>query len=164
MRTCLEIDEKKTVALMKDAAERQIQEAVTKTKKQQWVSFWHLLTTESYDHTWRFDLAFFRFVWWWFLILFVLQCANCGKEAMFYCCWNTSYCDLRCQHNHWWKHVSQCTQSTSLVAAGARQAADLNAPKYRQNPTFVADSEDNRSEPAVSKVCWFHFDPHSFFS
>lgn len=26
-------------------------------------------------------------------------CANCGKEAIFYCCWNTSYCDYPCQVN-----------------------------------------------------------------
>lgn len=24
-------------------------------------------------------------------------CANCGKEALFFCCWNTSYCDYPCQ-------------------------------------------------------------------
>lgn len=24
-------------------------------------------------------------------------CAHCGKEALFYCCWNTSYCDYDCQ-------------------------------------------------------------------
>uniref|UniRef100_A0A8B9RFK4 Protein kinase C binding protein 1, like n=1 Tax=Astyanax mexicanus TaxID=7994 RepID=A0A8B9RFK4_ASTMX len=24
-------------------------------------------------------------------------CANCKKEAIFYCCWNTSYCDYPCQ-------------------------------------------------------------------
>jgi hypothetical protein len=24
-------------------------------------------------------------------------CTNCGKEALFYCCWNTSYCDYPCQ-------------------------------------------------------------------
>lgn len=24
-------------------------------------------------------------------------CAFCKKEAMFYCCWNTSYCDHQCQ-------------------------------------------------------------------
>lgn len=24
-------------------------------------------------------------------------CAQCGKEAIFYCCWNTSYCDYPCQ-------------------------------------------------------------------
>jgi hypothetical protein len=24
-------------------------------------------------------------------------CAYCNKEALFYCCWNTSYCDYPCQ-------------------------------------------------------------------
>jgi hypothetical protein len=24
-------------------------------------------------------------------------CVNCQKEAIFYCCWNTSYCDYPCQ-------------------------------------------------------------------
>lgn len=28
-------------------------------------------------------------------------CINCGKEAQFYCCWNTSYCDYPCQQQHW---------------------------------------------------------------
>ncbi|KAL6094131.1 hypothetical protein STEG23_003469 [Scotinomys teguina] len=27
-------------------------------------------------------------------------CANCQKEAIFYCCWNTSYCDYPCQQAH----------------------------------------------------------------
>lgn len=30
-----------------------------------------------------------------------LWCANCGKEALFYCCWNTSYCNHTCQKRHW---------------------------------------------------------------
>lgn len=28
-------------------------------------------------------------------------CANCLKEAQFYCCWNTSYCNHICQRKHW---------------------------------------------------------------
>lgn len=28
-------------------------------------------------------------------------CANCFKEAEFYCCWNTSYCNESCQRKHW---------------------------------------------------------------
>ena len=35
-------------------------------------------------------------------------CANCGKEAIFYCCWNTSYCDYPCQVNY---------ESTNLKSA-----------------------------------------------
>jgi len=38
-------------------------------------------------------------------------CANCGKEAIFYCCWNTSYCDYPCQQSHWPTHMSSCAQS-----------------------------------------------------
>lgn len=28
-------------------------------------------------------------------------CAMCLKEAQFYCCWNTSYCNHVCQRKHW---------------------------------------------------------------
>ncbi|ELT95529.1 hypothetical protein CAPTEDRAFT_219104 [Capitella teleta] len=38
-------------------------------------------------------------------------CANCEKEAVFYCCWNTSYCDYPCQEAHWPQHMDSCTQS-----------------------------------------------------
>ncbi|KAJ8980077.1 hypothetical protein NQ317_009433 [Molorchus minor] len=38
-------------------------------------------------------------------------CANCSKEAQFYCCWNTSYCDYPCQQKHWPQHVGKCTQN-----------------------------------------------------
>lgn len=38
-------------------------------------------------------------------------CSNCGKEALFYCCWNTSYCDYPCQQAHWPQHVVTCSQS-----------------------------------------------------
>ena len=40
-------------------------------------------------------------------------CANCGKEAIFYCCWNTSYCDYPCQQSHWPVHMSTCAQNNS---------------------------------------------------
>uniref|UniRef100_A0A3P9JIB4 Zinc finger, MYND-type containing 8 n=1 Tax=Oryzias latipes TaxID=8090 RepID=A0A3P9JIB4_ORYLA len=40
-------------------------------------------------------------------------CANCRKEAIFYCCWNTSYCDYPCQQAHWPEHMKSCTQSTA---------------------------------------------------
>lgn len=40
-------------------------------------------------------------------------CANCWKEAVFYCCWNTSYCDYPCQQAHWPKHMATCTQASN---------------------------------------------------
>ena len=44
-------------------------------------------------------------------------CANCGKEAMFYCCWNTSYCDYPCQQIHWPKHMGVCSQARDKSSA-----------------------------------------------
>lgn len=40
-------------------------------------------------------------------------CANCGKEAVFYCCWNTSYCDYPCQQGHWPVHMASCSQGSA---------------------------------------------------
>ncbi|XP_066256352.1 uncharacterized protein Zmynd8 isoform X6 [Euwallacea similis] len=40
-------------------------------------------------------------------------CANCSKEAQFYCCWNTSYCDYPCQQKHWSTHMGKCAQSVN---------------------------------------------------
>ncbi|XP_063914614.1 MYND-type zinc finger-containing chromatin reader ZMYND8 isoform X2 [Zophobas morio] len=66
-------------------------------------------------------------------------CANCSKEAQFYCCWNTSYCDYPCQQKHWPKHMSKCTQtsgqnqSTSSPVRPAGQQLVLTptaAPKF----------------------------------
>merc|ERR1711892_1343446 len=49
-------------------------------------------------------------------------CANCTKEAIFYCCWNTSYCDYPCQQAHWPSHMSTCSQaSNDDDASGATQ-------------------------------------------
>ncbi|XP_025096070.1 zinc finger MYND domain-containing protein 11-like isoform X1 [Pomacea canaliculata] len=36
-------------------------------------------------------------------------CYNCEEEAMYHCCWNTSYCSVRCQQEHWHKeHKRVC--------------------------------------------------------
>ncbi|ODN05111.1 Protein kinase C-binding protein 1 [Orchesella cincta] len=40
-------------------------------------------------------------------------CANCGREALFYCCWNTSYCGYPCQEEHWPTHMTSCSQSSA---------------------------------------------------
>lgn len=49
-------------------------------------------------------------------------CANCGKEAIFYCCWNTSYCNYPCQQAHWPKHMHNCTQSPEGSQSNDQQA------------------------------------------
>ncbi|XP_071944127.1 zinc finger MYND domain-containing protein 11-like [Antedon mediterranea] len=36
-------------------------------------------------------------------------CINCEQEAMYHCCWNTSYCSINCQQGHWHKeHKKLC--------------------------------------------------------
>ncbi|CAF0964417.1 unnamed protein product [Brachionus calyciflorus] len=40
-------------------------------------------------------------------------CINCGKEAVYYCCKNTSYCNETCQHQHWSKHFKTCLRINS---------------------------------------------------
>merc|ERR1712183_693297 len=57
-------------------------------------------------------------------------CANCGKEAIFYCCWNTSYCDYPCQQSHWPTHMSTCAQNQSNdddTSSGAESSAHSTA-------------------------------------
>ncbi|CAH1788122.1 unnamed protein product [Owenia fusiformis] len=36
-------------------------------------------------------------------------CYLCESEATYHCCWNTSYCSTKCQHDHWQKeHKRVC--------------------------------------------------------
>ena len=46
-------------------------------------------------------------------------CSNCGREAQFYCCWNTSYCDYPCQQMHWSRHSATCAQTRPTIASAS---------------------------------------------
>uniref|UniRef100_A0A673CFV3 Protein kinase C-binding protein 1-like n=1 Tax=Sphaeramia orbicularis TaxID=375764 RepID=A0A673CFV3_9TELE len=65
-------------------------------------------------------------------------CANCRKEAIFYCCWNTSYCDYPCQQAHWPEHMKSCTQSVQikLEALGERRPPPrlISGPPHPRSP------------------------------
>ena len=68
-------------------------------------------------------------------------CAMCSKEAIFYCCWNTSYCDYPCQQAHWPTHMSTCAQNGGEGAdseAGAGDAAPADNNQLPQH--FLAGS------------------------
>ncbi|KAK1157772.1 protein kinase C-binding protein 1-like isoform X1 [Acipenser oxyrinchus oxyrinchus] len=54
-------------------------------------------------------------------------CANCKKEAIFYCCWNTSYCDYPCQQAHWPEHMKSCTQSATASQQEAETETNTGA-------------------------------------
>jgi hypothetical protein len=58
-------------------------------------------------------------------------CANCLEEAGFYCCFNTSYCSLNCQQNHWPSHIHSCQNSNKLEArngSGSTQRSNSEPP------------------------------------
>ena len=55
-------------------------------------------------------------------------CANCSKEAIFYCCWNTSYCDYPCQQAHWPAHMSSCSQVGSEENSGEAKSPEHQRP------------------------------------
>uniref|UniRef100_A0A8C6L9C1 Zinc finger MYND-type containing 8 n=1 Tax=Nothobranchius furzeri TaxID=105023 RepID=A0A8C6L9C1_NOTFU len=90
-------------------------------------------------------------------------CANCRKEAIFYCCWNTSYCDYPCQQAHWPEHMKSCTQSATAPQQEpeAEPAADLPNNKgqgqtvggpnpLREAPVSASSDKDCESEKSIT--------------
>ena len=65
-------------------------------------------------------------------------CAHCGKEAIFYCCWNTSYCDYPCQQAHWPSHMNTCAQNTG-GGGGRAGAAASSSIAAEEDAGLVAD-------------------------
>ncbi|KAF8797288.1 Zinc finger MYND domain-containing protein 11 [Argiope bruennichi] len=42
-------------------------------------------------------------------------CYNCENEAIYHCCWNTSYCSVECQQVHWHKeHKRTCRRKREI--------------------------------------------------
>ncbi|XP_004430359.1 PREDICTED: protein kinase C-binding protein 1 isoform X18 [Ceratotherium simum simum] len=74
-------------------------------------------------------------------------CANCKKEAIFYCCWNTSYCDYPCQQAHWPEHMKSCTQS----ATAPQQEADAEVNTETLNkPSQGSSSSTQAAAPETA--------------
>ncbi|RWS07351.1 zinc finger MYND domain-containing protein 11-like protein [Dinothrombium tinctorium] len=68
----------------------QHKQEISSIKRKQWVS-------ESQNYSAHSATFFF------------IQCANCEKEAIYFCCWNTSYCSLECQQHDWHaEHKRNC--------------------------------------------------------
>uniref|UniRef100_A0A8R1HRZ3 MYND-type domain-containing protein n=1 Tax=Caenorhabditis japonica TaxID=281687 RepID=A0A8R1HRZ3_CAEJA len=40
-------------------------------------------------------------------------CCQCENEAIYHCCWNTAYCSVECQQNHWQNHRRICRRRKS---------------------------------------------------
>ncbi|KAM5304266.1 MYND-type zinc finger-containing chromatin reader ZMYND8 isoform 13-T16 [Glossophaga mutica] len=77
-------------------------------------------------------------------------CANCKKEAIFYCCWNTSYCDYPCQQAHWPEHMKSCTQS----ATAPQQEADteVNTETLNKSSSQGTSSSTQATPPETAST------------
>ncbi|XP_015425842.1 PREDICTED: protein kinase C-binding protein 1 isoform X18 [Myotis davidii] len=71
-------------------------------------------------------------------------CASCKKEAIFYCCWNTSYCDYPCQQAHWPEHMKSCTQS----ATAPQPEADSESNAETLNKSSQGSSSSTQAAPS----------------
>ncbi|XP_021928207.1 uncharacterized protein LOC110833911 isoform X4 [Zootermopsis nevadensis] len=77
-------------------------------------------------------------------------CTNCGKEALFYCCWNTSYCDYPCQQRHWPQHMSTCAQNTQQGGEGNVREGDIQ----QNNPHTSGGSSNNKPSASQQQQPW----------
>uniref|UniRef100_A0A8C4WQ15 Protein kinase C-binding protein 1-like n=1 Tax=Eptatretus burgeri TaxID=7764 RepID=A0A8C4WQ15_EPTBU len=67
-------------------------------------------------------------------------CAYCRGEAIFYCCWNTSYCDYPCQQAHWPEHMKTCTQSATTHTEVETAATD----EVAESETTIEESKEQQ--------------------
>ncbi|TMW50068.1 hypothetical protein DOY81_004878 [Sarcophaga bullata] len=67
-------------------------------------------------------------------------CANCFREANFYCCWNTSYCDYPCQQLHWSRHALTCAQTRPNVNEAASVSTSTTATQSERHHTNKSSS------------------------
>lgn len=85
----------------------------------------------------------------------IIKCSNCGKEAFYYCCWNTSYCDQVCQSQHWVKHYKTCSRITHEQSESSNESNGNNHEysndysilkrKKSDNPNSNKDQEQLRT-------------------
>ncbi|TSY83932.1 Protein kinase C-binding protein 1 [Bagarius yarrelli] len=79
-------------------------------------------------------------------------CANCKKEAIFYCCWNTSYCDYPCQQAHWPEHMKSCTQSATSQQEPDTEPNTDSMSKVSGHPNTGQDSpRETTGAPVTDK-------------
>ncbi|XP_046578558.1 protein kinase C-binding protein 1-like [Haliotis rubra] len=80
-------------------------------------------------------------------------CAQCGKEAIYYCCWNTSYCTYECQQSDWPEHMPSCMQT--LAASQEQEKAEPSKPSSNASNTGAKeDSNKKGSPPAKQSTEW----------
>lgn len=66
-------------------------------------------------------------------------CAMCGREALFYCCWNTAYCDYPCQQSHWPMHMRTCAQKPSFTTIVT--SSTINSNQQQVMPRLMINTQ-----------------------
>ena len=79
-------------------------------------------------------------------------CANCTKEAIFYCCWNTSYCDYPCQQAHWPSHMSSCSQVGNEEGEGNSENSNRSPEQQRTPSSPSKKMKQSLSEQMVTSM------------
>uniref|UniRef100_A0A182N674 Protein kinase C-binding protein 1 n=1 Tax=Anopheles dirus TaxID=7168 RepID=A0A182N674_9DIPT len=88
-------------------------------------------------------------------------CKKCYKEASFYCCWNTLYCDVRCQERDWPAHKPNCKQqqaagvseqTVTTVQFVPRSVTCGPSPDSVRKRSVVAANATVLSSPSVSSL------------
>ena len=84
-------------------------------------------------------------------------CAACGREATINCCWNTSYCDYRCQQAHRQGHMASCTQEQvegrEQFIGGINELGDKIESMMFKGKNLIKHSEGRETAAYVCKVC-----------
>ncbi|PSN52379.1 hypothetical protein C0J52_06722 [Blattella germanica] len=83
-------------------------------------------------------------------------CTLCGKEALFYCCWNTSYCDYPCQQEHWPSHMGTCAQNNNPANADALEGRQRNSPQTPVNIVHPHKPGNAAKQPWLDSVPMFN--------
>ncbi|XP_015189248.1 PREDICTED: protein kinase C-binding protein 1 isoform X1 [Polistes dominula] len=82
-------------------------------------------------------------------------CAMCHREALFYCCWNTAYCDYACQQSHWTTHMRTCAQKPSFTTIVTTASVGSSQPQTNNTkvctPACRVYSLPRNKSPGLSK-------------
>uniref|UniRef100_A0A182JQ06 Protein kinase C-binding protein 1 n=1 Tax=Anopheles christyi TaxID=43041 RepID=A0A182JQ06_9DIPT len=69
-------------------------------------------------------------------------CKRCLREAKFYCCWNTSYCEVSCQEKHWDEHKDVCNQA---IEKKARSSLPMSIVPVGPDHCWAENDNDHRT-------------------
>lgn len=79
-------------------------------------------------------------------------CAHCAQEAIFYCCWNTAYCDYPCQQAHWPKHMATCANANQYSEDGEAAGGGGGEAETEADPVEPANSGPKIPSPCKSSA------------